>query len=68
MTFGPECASGTLADAERVGSIIEAGMRALGMTGEISVWAGRASHTRWVGKANDHDVIIDVKILPRGSA
>lgn len=57
-----------LADVEQVASILEAGMMALGMTGEITVRAERASHTRWVGKANDHDVIIDVKILPRGSA
>lgn len=53
-----------LADVERIASILEAGMLAMGMTGEITVRAERASHTRWVGKANDQDVIIDVRITP----
>lgn len=48
---------------DEVAQIIEAGMRALDVTGEITVRAGRASHTCWVGNPNAiKDVIIDVTI------
>ncbi|MBB2698968.1 UNVERIFIED_ORG: hypothetical protein GGI66_003645 [Rhizobium esperanzae] len=53
---------GALAEMVAIREAIEERMRALNMTGEISVTSGGSSATTWVGQPSDDDVIVEVRI------